>query len=377
MYSIFGPSRILPLVTVLSLTINSHAHADTFSDVYEAFQHAYEQNDIAASVTLSQKAWQLAGKQFGSTSENTLKLHYSYANMLVLAQQYDNAAREYRSVIKQYKAVYGDTHIDTLLTYTGILKNLNTLSYEIVHKSEVKTLKPALAKYLLRNIEEVQDASEQEHAYLYSQVAKEVIQITYMPVQLSELIRFLNTAVGKAEKQWGPNNQQTLETRYFLARGLEAKGHRTDAIDNYLSVATGFDNNNSFSHPYSLASHARLVTLYEEGGESEQATYHCQAIGQMTPWDTNQDPQPLYRVNPDYPRSQARRNQEGSVQLAFRVDTQGLVKNIKVVSTQGNESFADAAIKALSQWRYAPQFEDGKPIDSTELKVILDFTLGI
>ena len=53
--------------------------------------------------------------------------------------------------------------------------------------------------------------------------------------------------------------------------------------------------------PLKLVTHARLVTLFEKSGDSEAATKHCRAIGEMKPWDPDQKPEPIYRVNPKYP----------------------------------------------------------------------------
>ena len=97
----------------------------------------------------------------------------------------------------------------------------------------------------------------------------------------------------------------------------------------------------------------------------------------MKPWKSDQKPEPLYRVHPDYPRHAARMGREGWVKMSFVIDEEGFVKDIEVKTTSDKgRVFSDVAIDALSQWRYAPQFEGGKPVDSSPRLVQLDFKMG-
>lgn len=63
----------------------------------------------------------------------------------------------------------------------------------------------------------------------------------------------------------------------------------------------------------------------------------------------------------------------GYVQLKFDVDTTGNTENIQVIESQPEGVFDEAAVRALSKWKYNPKITNGKPVKQLGLKVQLDF----
>jgi len=61
------------------------------------------------------------------------------------------------------------------------------------------------------------------------------------------------------------------------------------------------------------------------------------------------------------------------VLLQIVVDKNGKVK--RLVRISGDPQLADAAIEAVSQWRYPPAVVDGKRVESNK-QVQMTFTLG-
>jgi TonB family protein len=66
-------------------------------------------------------------------------------------------------------------------------------------------------------------------------------------------------------------------------------------------------------------------------------------------------------VQPVYPARALAGKIEGWVELAFTVTEKGVVKDVSVQAASNPGMFDDAAIKAVSQWRYQPFLRDGKP----------------
>lgn len=95
----------------------------------------------------------------------------------------------------------------------------------------------------------------------------------------------------------------------------------------------------------------------------------------MTPWNDEIDPLPLYRTNPEYPLSMARRVKEGYVIFEFVISNSGFVNDIAVIKSS-HASFEKKAKDALKNWRYAPKIDDGKAVASNKQRVRLDFTMG-
>jgi TonB family protein len=67
-------------------------------------------------------------------------------------------------------------------------------------------------------------------------------------------------------------------------------------------------------------------------------------------------------VQPEYPRSAREAAIEGWVELDFTVAESGRVKQLSVHAANPRGVFDQAAISALSQWRYKPVLVDAKPV---------------
>ena len=63
-------------------------------------------------------------------------------------------------------------------------------------------------------------------------------------------------------------------------------------------------------------------------------------------------PQPIKRVNPDYPMNAARNGQFGYVNLRFLVDEEGKVTAVDTIDAYPQNVFEKASLKAVKRWRY-------------------------
>ena len=68
---------------------------------------------------------------------------------------------------------------------------------------------------------------------------------------------------------------------------------------------------------------------------------------------------------PVYPRDALRNEQTGTTTLLFRVGTDGLVHDTKVVKSSGHPSLDQAAM-VLNACRFVPATRGGKPVESSE-----------
>lgn len=74
-------------------------------------------------------------------------------------------------------------------------------------------------------------------------------------------------------------------------------------------------------------------------------------------------PQPVSRVNPEYPSGARANRREAIVLLDGVVQTDGSVGDVVVVHAPGSESeFDAAAVKAFKEWRFTPGTMRGKPV---------------
>ena len=70
----------------------------------------------------------------------------------------------------------------------------------------------------------------------------------------------------------------------------------------------------------------------------------------------------LKSVQPMYPMRAASNKIEGWVDVEFTVAETGKVKDVSVRAASSTGVFDDAAVKAVSQWRYKPFLRDAKPV---------------
>lgn len=90
---------------------------------------------------------------------------------------------------------------------------------------------------------------------------------------------------------------------------------------------------------------------------------------------SDRDVMPLVRINPDYPQRALNRGIEGWVQVQFTITEQGTVTDAVVVESSPPSIFDEAALRAISRWRYNPKVEGGVAQARIGMQTIIRFTL--
>ena len=72
-------------------------------------------------------------------------------------------------------------------------------------------------------------------------------------------------------------------------------------------------------------------------------------------------------VEPRYPRSRAARKTRGWVEVEFQVNPDGETSDVKILGSSPPEVFDEAALDAVSRWRFKPQVVDGEPVAVTSI----------
>jgi protein TonB len=85
-------------------------------------------------------------------------------------------------------------------------------------------------------------------------------------------------------------------------------------------------------------------------------------------------PLPLVRVEPQYPPQAARKGLEGWVKVQFTISTAGSVRDAVVVESS-DSVFERAAINAVNKWKYQPQMKAGKPVETSDIRVVVRFRM--
>lgn len=83
----------------------------------------------------------------------------------------------------------------------------------------------------------------------------------------------------------------------------------------------------------------------------------------------------IWPAAPNYPESAWQAGEEGEVVTRYAVSERGFVEDVRVVSKQGRDAFAEAAIEAAQRSLFRPAFEDDEPVRSEGHEQVWRFTL--
>ncbi len=119
------------------------------------------------------------------------------------------------------------------------------------------------------------------------------------------------------------------------------------------------------------AAQARLAQQQQAEATRQPTTTAAPATAAATSTAATHGPVLVRNVNPRYPATAVRANQEGWVEVAFTVTPDGSVDDVKVVDAEPRHVFDRAAVEAVSRWKYQPATQDGAPVASQDKRRIV------
>src|SRR5690606_15576362 len=88
------------------------------------------------------------------------------------------------------------------------------------------------------------------------------------------------------------------------------------------------------------------------------------------PGGPEQEVMPLNDVRPEYPYRARQQGIEGHIKLAFTINPQGRVENIRVLEASPRNVFDREARRAAARWRFAPRTENGVAVSREAVKTL-------
>lgn len=354
------------LLLTLALGLAAPVQATDFMQEYKAYKAAIEKDDTKAALSHARNAYQLGATKYGKNSLNYANLGINLADALISARQakgtrnakkHKEAHALYLSGLSIYEKEYGAKAAELISPLLSAADS--TKDDKKANELSLRALKIA-------------EASNDPLMLAQTQI-QAFVRLVNTKFYTSKMISHLRDAYEYYVKHSPADSIERLEATFLMANLHAGNKHEDEAEELFLEVIKQFKSLN-YSHPYALGSHARLVSLYQELGEADKATEHCVVIGQMRPWSDSQQQIPLYRSEPHYPTLSGTRGVEGYAIIDFAVNEQGMVVDPKVVSSKGGKGFETASLNAVKNWRYAPKFENGKPV-TTRTKVQMNFEM--
>ncbi|WP_165399055.1 energy transducer TonB [Shewanella maritima] len=344
------------LVLVLMSPSTSLASPESLNSAYAKYQKALRDNNNEVALEYAKLALELGEARLQPSDITLAYLKVNLAKLLD-AEQEDKALTLFADAMELYESHYNDDAIeliDILLPYAKRIDNdkqAKSMMFDALDIAEDANNPLLLAEVQLATFERLVSTK------LYSR------KVSRLPGKA--LAIFQEHGHGFSPSQ--------LKAEFLSAKVFVSNKKYQRASEQFESILSQL-NELEFTHPYALASHAQLVEAYEELGDSDKATKHCIAIGAMRPWKDNQQQLPVYRAAPKYPMSALLNGVDGKVKVEVEVDANGFVSVTKVIDSRGGSQFVRKTVEAIEKWRYAPKFENGKPVVATT-SVELEFSI--
>jgi len=318
-----------------------------------------------------------------SVDSNKTEFKLAYTSYIALSEE-----KKWSESLPHAKTAYdlGKTmYVDKPETLAALTDNygLNLLKLKQFDEAKSKLIEALGSKYkknykaYLKRALALSEKHYGENSANYGQALVEAALISSESYQSTQVKNYLEKGHGILVNTLGESHPRTGIAAFNLGR-YEFSKNRLNSSVNYLENALkSFEFVDKPSNPYELTTHGILVKAYEQLNQSEKATDHCLAIGRMTPRDSEQDPEPLFKMAPVYPAAAARSGKQGYVTVQYDIDEQGFVINTKVVDgSPRSEVFEEASVDAAKRFRYAPGFEDGVAVVTKDVKNKFTFSLS-
>jgi protein TonB len=90
--------------------------------------------------------------------------------------------------------------------------------------------------------------------------------------------------------------------------------------------------------------------------------------------DLDIQPQSLHQIEPIYPAEADRQGLSGEVHLRLKLQADGRVSDIEVLSATPSGLFEESALQAFRQARFSPAQKNGRPVRAlVQIEVVYDW----
>jgi TonB family protein len=318
------------------------------NESYAEFQKLAEAQKWQESLPYIQRSYELGVELLGQKKEMVV-IAFDYGMNLKAVRNYSVAAQILKSALTAGEAVYGKDSTELI----PILTNLGSV---MLDTGQNKDYKP----YYDRAVQ----ISEKAHGKESVETAKLMLNFVDNVLRLDgprQAKDYVHTAYEILKKQLGDKDKLTGLAAFFLGKYCLMQQDFRKAKSHFQETLNTFDNPDAPDSQMELITHGFLVEVNERLDNSEEATRHCLAIGRMTPVKDTQNYFPVFRLEPEYPPTAARKREEGFAMLEFTVDASGFVVDPKVIESS-DPIFEKPSLDAIKKFRFAPRFVDGKPV---------------
>ena len=316
-----------------------------FQRVYQEYKQHLEAEESSKAQDAAEQAYTLGSKLFGKKSVNTANLAVNYAVLLNDSGDY----RQSRRVLRGKLPILEDHYGSDALELVPVLIQLGRVHFDPQRPREALEYF-SRASWLAGSHE-----NPLYRAHQCYDIAQELLRRD--GIQFAE--QYIQSAHQIYEDQLQENDVRLGLTSFHMAMWATGRRQFEKATEYFSSSLAAFETNEGPIREMEKTIRKRMVELYEAMEQPERATEHCLALGAREAWSLT--PTPIFRARPVYSQDAIDDKLSGEVSLEFTIDEQGYVRDATV--TQSSEhALNDVAITMIRKYRYAPRFEEGKPV---------------
>ncbi len=172
-----------------------------------------------------------------------------------------------------------------------------------------------------------------------------------------------------AQRKLQDREQQQASDKEKAAQ-LAAQKAATDKADADRQAAEA--QQRSVAEQQQRAAQARLAQQQQaDSSRQQQSASTTAAAASDGAAGGTHGPVLLRNVNPRYPTTAVRANQEGWVEVSFTITPEGNVDDVKVLDAEPRHVFDRAAVEAVSRWKYQPATQNGTPVAAQDRRRIV------
>lgn len=345
------------------------AQAGELGDLFTAYKQALETRDSEKVVRAAASVHEYAVANLSESSKSRAAAAINYGKALSERGQFEHAEELLSSSVDALETIHGEDAVELV----------NPLLEQVENRLRQKrnTRDPRIDyRRIARKAMRIARKAEGEESLLYGVVNLKVGGMALDQIGDLDAKKYLKTAhrlfAGLPEAQ----GYYRFMSDFYLGKYYLAADKYKTALPYLEAALVQADKDGQPDGQLELTTRAFLVEAYEELGEQEKSIEQCRAIGKARPFGPDQDPQPLFSRSPVYPQQALRAGKQGYAIVRFTISDAGTPTEIETIEWEGNEDFGEAAEAYIETLRYAPAFEDGKPVDTPGRQTKVSFKLA-
>ncbi|WP_237067681.1 energy transducer TonB [Microbulbifer guangxiensis] len=345
------------------------SHADDLGDLFSDYKRALQTGDAEEVAGAAALVYEYAAANLPESSKSRIAATINYGKALSQRGQFEQAEKLLSSSVDMLEKIHGEGGIELVDPLLEQVKN------RLRQKRKTKDRGIVYRRLAHRALKITRD-TRGEGSLLYGVVNLELGRAALDQIGDLYAKKYLKTAHRLFARLPEAEGYYRSMSDFYLGKYHLSANQYGSALPYLESALVQVDRGEQPDGQLELTTRAFLVEAYEEVGAQEKSIEQCRAIGKARPFGPDQDPQPLFRRTPVYPQQALRAGQQGYAVVRFTISDTGMPTDIETVEWQGSEHFGRAAEAYIEKLRYAPAFENGKPVDTLGHQTKVSFNIA-